>query len=178
MGVRIRAAMPEDADTIGALHVESWRWAYRGKLPDDLLDGLDPVERAAGWRRILESGEADVIVTDDDEARLVGFASAATSRDDDAPPGTGEVLTVYVVEDAVGTGAGRALLVGAQGLLRARGHTRATLWVLESNERARHFYERNGWRWDGSRGTHQVQCANLPIVRYATDLREVDSGGR
>jgi len=177
VSIKIRAARPGDADAIGAVHVESWRWAYRGQLPDDLLDGLDPAERAAGWRRILESGEIDVIVADD-EARLVGFASAATSRDDDAPPGTGEVLTVYVVEDAVGTGAGRALLVGAQGLLRARGHTRATLWVLESNERARRFYERNGWRWDGSRGTHQVQCANMPVVRYAADLPGVVSDGR
>ena len=177
MSITIRAATPGDADAIGAVHVESWRWAYRPQLPDDLLDGLDPAERAAEWRRILESGEIDVIVADD-EGRLVGFASAATSRDDDALPGTGEVLTVYVVEDAVGTGAGRALLVGAQGLLRARGHTRATLWVLESNERARRFYERNGWRWDGSRGTHQVQCANMPVVRYAIDLRGVVSGGR
>ena len=177
MGVRIRAATPEDADPIGAVHVESWRWAYRGQLPDDLLDGLDPVERAAGWRRSWSpAGRRDRGRAT--RARLVGFASTATSRDDDAPPGTGEVLTVYVVEDAVGTGAGRALLVGAQGLLRARGHTRATLWVLESNERARRFYERNGWTWDGSRGTHQVQCANMPIVRYATDLRGSGSGGR
>jgi len=169
MGVRIRVATPEDADAIGAVHVEGWRWAYRGQLPDALLDALDPAGRAAGWRRILESGSTDVIVAED-ESGVVGFASAATSRDDDAPPGTGEVLTVYVVEDAVGTGAGRALFAGAQRLLQARGHTRATLWVLESNERARRFYERNGWTWDGSRGTHQVECANMPIVRYAADL--------
>jgi GNAT superfamily N-acetyltransferase len=169
MNVRVRAATPEDADAIGAVHVESWRWAYRGQLPDDLLDGLDPAERGAGWGRILETGDADVIVAEDDD-RIVGFASASASRDDDATAATGEVLTVYVVEEAVGTGAGRALLAGAQGLLRARGHTRATLWVLESNDRARRFYERNGWTWDGARGEHQVECANRPIVRYAADL--------
>jgi GNAT superfamily N-acetyltransferase len=169
MGVRIRAATPEDADAIGGVHVESWRWAYRGLLPDDLLDGLDPAERGVGWRRILESGDADVILAEDDD-RIVGFASGSASRDDDATPGTGEVLTVYVVEDTAGTGTGRALLAGALGLLRARGHTRATLWVLESNERARRFYERNGWTWDGARGEHQVECAKRPIVRYAADL--------
>ena len=167
--VVIRPGTVDDADAIGAAHVASWRWAYRGQLPDDLLDGLDPQERAVGWRATILDDQVDVIVADDD-GQVVGFASATASRDDDAPPSTGEILTLYVVKEAAGTGAGRALLAGAHGLLKARGHTRATLWVLESNRRARHFYERNGWVWDGSRSDHQVQCANMPVVRYAADL--------
>ena len=34
--------------------------------------------------------------------------------------------------------------------LRARGAARARLWVLEENDRARRFYERLGWRADGT----------------------------
>jgi hypothetical protein len=44
------------------------------------------------------------------------------------------------------------------------------LWVLESNDRARGFYERGGWVWDGTVGDHLIECANYPIVRYARDL--------
>lgn len=51
-----------------------------------------------------------------------------------------------------------------------RGVERATLWVLETNQRARRFYEREGWAWDGTTSIHQVEGSNLPIVRYALDL--------
>ncbi len=34
--------------------------------------------------------------------------------------------------------------------LAAGGSTSARLWVLEDNARARRFYERRGWRRDGS----------------------------
>jgi RimJ/RimL family protein N-acetyltransferase len=44
------------------------------------------------------------------------------------------------------------------------------LWVLESNQRARRFYERAGWSWEGTRSAHQMQCANLPILRYSRPL--------
>ena len=167
--VTIRRATAADARAIAEVHVASWRWAYRGQLPDDLLDGLSVDEREAGWRSALEEDDAGVRVAVREEA-IVGFASGMASRDDDAPADTGEVLTLYVVQDEVGKGTGRELLAAVQEDLRRRGFTRARLWVLETNTRARAFYERRGWTWDGTRGEHQVACANRPIVRYVTDL--------
>jgi len=167
--VTIRRATAADARAIAAAHVASWRWAYRGQLPDDLLDGLSVEEREAGWRSALELDDAGVYVALREDV-VVGFASGMASRDDDALAGTGEVLTVYVLQDEAGKGTGRDLLVAVQEDLRRRGFTRARLWVLETNTRARAFYERQGWTWDGTRGDHQVACANRPIVRYATDL--------
>ena len=79
--------------------------------------------------------------------------------------------TLYVTQDAAGTGTGLALLRAAEEALRGNGFRRATLWVLASNERGRRFYERSGWAWEGSTGEHQIQCANHPIVRYAKSLR-------
>jgi hypothetical protein len=40
----------------------------------------------------------------------------------------------------------------------------ATLWVLESDERARSFYERVGWKPDGKRKSE-------PMTDAITDLR-------
>ena len=40
MPVTVRDATVDDARAIAEVHVASWRWAYRGQLPDDLLDGL------------------------------------------------------------------------------------------------------------------------------------------
>jgi len=41
----IRPATPEDARAIAEVHVASWRYAYRGLLPDDVLDRLSVEER-------------------------------------------------------------------------------------------------------------------------------------
>ena len=166
---RFRGAEADDVDALAALHVASWRWAYRGLLDADVLDRLSVDERASMWRELIDGGETVVVLAERGD-RLLGFASGAASRDDDARPGTGEVGAIYLAEEAAGTGLGTELFVEIQGELRARGFVRATLWVLESNARARRFYEREGWRWDGSTSDHQIQCDRQPIVRYAGDL--------
>jgi len=81
---------------------------------------------------------------------IVGFASMAASGDDDATGSTGELRAIYILEDVAGLGVGARLLERAQNALRERGFVRATLWVLDANERARAFYERHGWRPDGT----------------------------
>ncbi|MGZ8581295.1 MAG: N-acetyltransferase family protein [Actinomycetota bacterium] len=167
--VTIRNADVVDAAAIASVHVASWRWAYRGHLPDDTLDGLHASERESRWREVIEGGSADVLVATAD-GPIVGFASSGRASDDDAPPGTAELYAIYLDERTAGQGVGRALLERATAGMRSSGFARATLWVLESNERARRFYERAGWAWDGTRSSHQVQCSNMPIVRYAREL--------
>lgn len=165
----IRAAGPEDAAGIAVLHVASWRWAYRGLLSGGVLAALSVDDRAAMWTELLADDGVAVLVAELD-GELDGFASAGASRDDDATPGTGEVAAIYLAEEAAGSGLGRDLFSRIQDELRRRGFTRATLWVLETNARARRFYEREGWRWDGSLSDHQIQCDRQPIVRYAAEL--------
>jgi GNAT superfamily N-acetyltransferase len=167
----LRAAAAADARSLAEVHVASWRWAYRGILPGELLDGLSVDEREADWCERLVAGEEAGTIVAERDGRIVGFASGAASRDDDAVPVTGEVLAVYLAEDEAGRGTGAALLDAILEVLAARGFTRATLWVLETNERARGFYERHGWTLDGSTSTHQVQCDHRPVVRYATELK-------
>lgn len=164
----IRAARPADARSIATLHVASWRWAYRGLLADDVLAASSVDDRAAMWNELLGDDGVAVLVAERDGA-LTGFASGSASRDEDAEPRTGELAAIYLAEAEAGSGLARELFERIQDELRARGFTRATLWVLETNTRARRFYEREGWRWDGSRSDHQIQCDRQPIVRYAVD---------
>ena len=65
---------------------------------------------------------------------------------------------------------GRARFARANERLCAIGYRRATLWVLETNERTRRFYEAAGWVADGARSAHHLGRATLPIVRYGVDL--------
>lgn len=171
MAFTLRDAVLEDARAIAEVHVASWRWAYRGHLPDETLDGLDVAEREAGWLEVLSSDDArDQVVVAESAGRVVGFARVGANRDDDAVEGAGELFAIHVAEDVAGVGLGRGLLERSAAALRDAGFDRATLWVLETNDRARRFYEREGWVWDGTLSSLQVECSNLPIVRYAREL--------
>ena len=173
METAIRRASLPDARAVAEVHVASWRWAYRGDLPDALLDALSIDDReAAHVQQIGDPGTTtDVVVAVGNGGAVVGFASTGPTRDDDAPPGTGELYAIYLVQDAAGTGVGQALLDRAGDDLRGAGFDRATLWVLASNARARRFYEREGWRWDVTTSEHRFDCGNRPIVRYTIDLQ-------
>ncbi len=167
----IRAAKPDDARPVAEVHVASWRHAYRDVLPDDYLERLSVDEREAMWLGAFADPDTkNGAFVAEEGGRVVGFASFGPSRDEDAPDGTGEVPAIYVEPSVMGRGVGRELLEEATAELRLAGFTRATLWVLEANERARRFYEHEGWAWDGAVSTHMFDCANEPVVRYAVDL--------
>jgi ribosomal protein S18 acetylase RimI-like enzyme len=72
----------------------------------------------------------------------------------------------------VGTGVGAALMRHALADLRARGYRTAILWVLDTNTRARQFYEKGGWRADGATKTERVWGTSVRAVRYQIALDE------
>ncbi len=180
----LRAAVPPDARAIAEVHVRSWQSAYLGLMPSETLNGLSVDAREQAWRERL-AAPADgrvILVAEAEPERVGGFVSfgptddagdagaADDAGDAEAPQQAGEIYALYVDPADWGSGVGRALLQAATEALALTGFRSATLWVLETNERARRFYEAAGWSWDGSRSSHQVECANMPIVRYAASL--------
>jgi GNAT superfamily N-acetyltransferase len=145
----IRAAVAEDGHAIAEVHVASWLAAYRGLIPDEALDALDVDARAARWYASLADGTASALVAED-EAGIYGWATVGRSRDPDASGEIGELWGLYLRPDRWGQGLGRDLHDAALDELCAQGFSAATLWVLEGNARATRFYERQGWRPDGS----------------------------
>jgi ribosomal protein S18 acetylase RimI-like enzyme len=169
--MRIREAESRDARAIAEVHVRSWQAAYRGQLTDEYLDGLSVEDRLEQHRRSLEEPRAEWRTwVADDEGRVTGFAVTGPSEDADAEPSTGEVYAIYLEPDRVGTGLGRELFEHAVADLRDRGFSAVTLWVLETNERARGFYEAAGWRADGTETNERVDCEMRPTVRYRVEL--------
>jgi len=172
MAVTVRDGSPEDAHAIAKVHVAAWRWAYRGQLPDSLLDGLSVDDREAMWAAwfLRPEERGAMVVAFDDGRSVVGFANSGPSRDEGARQETGELRALYVVEEVRGTGVGRALHDEAIVRLRGAGFKDATLWVLETNDLGRRFYENAGWSRDGAVSHHMFECGNRRIVRYARDL--------
>jgi GNAT superfamily N-acetyltransferase len=74
-----------------------------------------------------------------------------------------ELYAIHVDPAYLGTGVGRALMADALPRLGDR----AVLWVLEQNARARRFYERGGWEFDGT--TREEPMGGVPTrqLRYA-----------
>ena len=66
---------------------------------------------------------------------------------------TGELWGLYVDPSHWGAGHGHTLHTEALDVPRASGAAAGTLWVLTTNQRARHFYERHGWAADGAEKT-------------------------
>jgi GNAT superfamily N-acetyltransferase len=171
MPLRIREAVPADARAIAEIHVRSWQTAYRGQLTDEYLDGLSVEDRLEQHRRSLEEPPAEWRTWVAQEAGdVAGFAVTGPSQDADATERTGEVYAIYLEPARLGTGAGRELFDHAVGDLRRRGFVAATLWVLETNERARRFYEVAGWAPDGTVSTERVDCEMRPTLRYRVEL--------
>jgi ribosomal protein S18 acetylase RimI-like enzyme len=174
LGMRIRPATIDDARALAAVHVASWQEAYRGLLPDDYLDQLEPGHRLAMWEQFLAATQwprQGTLVAETGTGDVVGFASVCPTRDDDAVgPPTGELTGIYVDPARWGTGAGRALMTGAVDRLREAGFAQATLWVLRDNTRARRFYELAGWTPDGTEKDAVVAGVPVTEVRYRRDL--------
>ncbi len=68
------------------------------------------------------------------------------------------------------TGVGSRLLAATVEDMRQAGHRWAMLWVLETNELARGFYEQNGWHADGAIKRETVHGFELQEVRYSLAL--------
>jgi len=51
------------------------------------------------------------------------------------------------------------------------GYETATLWALDTNTRARRFYEIGGWKIDGATKLHDWGTFVCTDVRYVLDLK-------
>ena len=149
----IRRVDVADADAVALVRVRSWQAAYAGLLPASYLDAMDVAHNADLFRRRLS---APAVHSDDWlvewEGQIVGWGNIqSTSRDEDAEPGCAELIALYVLPSHWGYGLGHRMMHHLMAVLADVGSKRVTLWVLEGNQRARAFYERQGFEVDGRR---------------------------
>jgi ribosomal protein S18 acetylase RimI-like enzyme len=193
-GIELREARRGDELAVAELHVRSWQEAYRELMPAAFLDALDPRDRAGRYTfesdepgtptTVLavageEGAEGDPSLTNRGEVRsgspsapfgrIAGFVTFGESRDADAR-GLGEVYALYVDPECHRGGVGRLLMGEARRRLRDAGFTEAILWVLQGNERAASFYEREGWIPDGATREEQPYDIVSNVRRFRRPL--------
>jgi ribosomal protein S18 acetylase RimI-like enzyme len=196
MAARLRQARRGDELAVAELHVRSWQEAYGELMQAEFLAALDPLDRAGRYTFgsteegapttvlavVGEGGDGgDPSLTNSGEVRpgsppspgerIAGFVTFGASRDDDAR-GLGEVYALYVDPDRHRGGVGRMLMADARRRLMESGFTEAILWVLQGNDRARSFYEREGWSPDGASRVEQPYDIVSNVSRFRRRLDE------
>jgi ribosomal protein S18 acetylase RimI-like enzyme len=167
--LQVRRALLDDVEAIACVHVATWRVAYRGLMPDAVIEANSEARRAELWRSILQSAEHGVYVALIGGA-VAGFCEAIASRDADAARDTGEIAAIYVAPARWRAGIGSALIAAAVEHAERAGQRELTLWVLDTNASARRFYERQGFHADGA-CTEQMRLGHtLRELRYRRPL--------
>ena len=163
----VRQAAVDDARGIAMVRVRTWQAAYRNIVSAVYLDAMDIDENVTRAQRWFETDNDDTrhwVGLDGDD--IVGWACTfKQARDTDLDGAIGEVSACYALPRVWGAGVGYQMLSKALECLRDQGAQGAVLWVLEQNERAIGFYERQGFRADGS--------AKVEILTPENHLQEI-----
>lgn len=179
----VRAARAGDADGVALVQVASWRSAFAGLVPGDVLAELSS-EAAAGqfaarWREAIDGPPTSrhrvhVAVEKPGDPEILGFAAAGPATDEDLWPGTdGQLYELHVKPGVAGEGHEQRLLNAVADTFAEDGFGTAYTWALAGDSGRISFLEAAGWARDGSRSNLDMG-AKVPVVRLHTRLAAKD----
>ena len=171
--VSVRPARAADAPEIARIQAVTWRTAYRGVLPREVLDEWDEAAATVAWHTAVSSpptpGHGVLVALEGQTA--VGFAAfgppelAGAEQPDPAGPTT-EVSTLLVEPRWGRRGHGSRLLSAVADLAETSGAARLQVWLLETDRASTTFYESAGWAPDGWARTLDTGDQPLREVRW------------
>lgn len=150
----VRNAEFEDMKQLGHIMSVSFRTAFSAFVTQKTMDACAREENCiALLEGIFREGKVHF---------LVGETSGmlAWQETEDAA----ELIAIHSLPESWGTGIGEAMLTKA---LDQIGNRPVFLWAFRDNRRARRFYEKYGFHWDGSQRISQFDGALE--VRYVKE---------
>ena len=132
----------EDINGKAYVHWKSWHETYTGLVDPSYMEKITLekcTELAYRWPQGLMLAK--------DGGKVVGFVGYGACRDQTMSD-CGEVFAIYVLADYHGQKVGYELMNAAFEKLAA--YRRIAVWVLKGNDKAIRFYERYGFRFDGT----------------------------
>ena len=164
----IRKAESSDIPGLARTHIAAWQAAYRGLMPDAIVDKHTVESRTANWTQTLADPATRLLVAVADD-QIAGFSYFGHSREKEANPREAEMMAIYVHPDHWRHGIGRDLC--RQTLEDLRGEfTSVILWVLRDNQNARRFYEAMDFECVEGKEKQLPWFGNTPEVCYRLDL--------
>lgn len=159
--MEIRFIAPtDDRSEISRVYEESWKFAYKGIVPQSYLDSI-PEGR---WASKVDSLDRKTLVCVE-SGKIIGTTSFSKSRFAQFSD-WGEIISIYLLPNYMGRGYGKALLEAAVAELKTMDYKNVFLWVLEENSRARKFYEKMGFTLADDYLDDNIGGKNLREIRY------------
>jgi putative acetyltransferase len=157
MSVRIRPAVPADAEGVSRVLFEAVRRTAAPFYPPDIIESwaTPPDETRHAQVRSAIAGQDELCLVAERDGEVVGFGSII--------PASGELRAVYVHPDAGRSGVGSALLRDLEQLATARGLPELH---MDASLNAEAFYAHHGYQVI-ERGIHpmssggQMACVKM-----------------
>ncbi|WRS30881.1 GNAT family N-acetyltransferase [Actinomycetaceae bacterium MB13-C1-2] len=158
----IRTPEPSDVAGLADLLVQAWNKAYRGLIPDTVLD--DPhawSRRHRMWSIMLAEADPERrIALAERSGKIVGVGVSQPSEED---PKIRSLSILYVLANEYGTGTGQVLFDAV-----IYPDEPSDLWVAEPNPRAQAFYRKNGFVDGKTRTSEHWGIKEKQMMRLAT----------
>jgi L-amino acid N-acyltransferase YncA len=136
--MRIRAMQASDAEAVAAIYNEGIRG--RGAT---FRTNEQTAADVAPW--VDAAGRYPVVVAEDGDGALLGWARAGSYSEFPPYAGVGE-LAIYVTAQSRGSGVGRALVEALADVAREQGYWKLIAKVFPANEASVSLLHRCGWR--------------------------------
>ena len=137
--ISVKVAAASDLPGIHEVANRTWPATYAGMIPDE--DTATFLEANYSLDRLTfihdSMGEGMLVAVNAGE--VIGYVMITKDRD-----GTAQIWAIYVLPEWQRRGAGRLLWKAALERGRQLESDQLVLWVLDGNEPARQFYERQG----------------------------------
>lgn len=144
MKIQIRRVQMGDEAALAFVQTESWKAAFGNLLNKETLEKCTDIQRAtAMYKKLLDERKGNgYILTLDGKAHCIAWWDHARDREmEDAA----ELICIHSLPANWRKGYGSMMMKRVLSDITAAGYSKVVLWVFTENERARRFYEANGF---------------------------------
>ncbi len=145
----------EDINGKGYVHWKSWHETYTGLVDPAYMENTT-LEKCTD---IAHRWTQNLMVAKDGD-KVIGFVGYG-EHSDDIITNCGEVFSIYVLSDYHGQKVGYELMNAA--LEKLSDYDKIAVWVLKGNNKAIRFYEKYGFRFDGTEKEIMLDTPNTEL---------------
>lgn len=164
--IEIREANYYDGAALGTIMAASFRSAFGAFISRETIEACAIVENCQKMmENLLAEGKMRFLL-----GLSAGYPAGELVWAEGETPSSAEIMAIHSLPETWGTGLGAAMLRRALGDMEAAGKRRVSLWAFQANSRARRFYEKHGFSFDGTSRPSEFDGA--VEVRYVRELAE------
>ena len=150
----VRNAELEDMKQLGHIMSVSFRTAFSDFVTQQTMDACAQEDNCVAMLEgIYQEGRMHFLMGEN--SGMLVWQKEETAA---------QIVAIHSLPESWGTGLGHAMLTEA---LRQIGNQPVYLWAFKANKRARRFYEKHGFHWDGSERISEFDGA--AEVRYVKE---------